>query len=175
MQPSCATRGNARQRHFPGPANICIRIRLWRSPKNPQRATDPDCRPSGSSAPHHRAPPAYGPPQTDSCNTPGLPGYIRAHRLLEVHACLPPAGRNAQSVRAPLQRSLPGPVTERENNTNPRARQVHHRVSRQGQGRGTTTTTFNPAADATPAAPPPPIALTTRSGRHVLFPARFNS
>jgi hypothetical protein len=46
-------------------------------------------------------------------------------------------------------------------------------------GRGTTPKTFNPAADATPAAdpqavPPPTIIRTTRSGRHVRFPARFN-
>jgi hypothetical protein len=43
----------------------------------------------------------------------------------------------------------------------------------------TTTKTFNPATDATPAAgphaaPPPTIIRTTRSGRHVRFPARFN-
>jgi cleavage and polyadenylation specificity factor subunit 1 len=47
-------------------------------------------------------------------------------------------------------------------------------------GCGTTTTTFNPSADAAPvaaphAATPPPVARTTRSGRHVCFPARFNS
>jgi cleavage and polyadenylation specificity factor subunit 1 len=44
--------------------------------------------------------------------------------------------------------------------------------------RGTTDKTFNPAADATPATgpqavPPPTIIRTTRSGRHVRFPARF--
>jgi hypothetical protein len=47
-------------------------------------------------------------------------------------------------------------------------------------GRWTTTKTFDPAADETPAAgphaaPPPPIIRTTRSGLHVRFPARFNS
>jgi hypothetical protein len=45
-------------------------------------------------------------------------------------------------------------------------------------GRGTNTN-LNPAADAAPtatphAAPPPPVARTTRSGRHVRLPARFN-
>jgi hypothetical protein len=38
----------------------------------------------------------------------------------------------------------------------------------------TTTTTSNSAADATPAAAPQPVARTTRSGRHVRFPVRFN-
>jgi hypothetical protein len=47
-------------------------------------------------------------------------------------------------------------------------------------GRRTTTTTFNPIADANPVAvphamPPPPVTRTTRSGRHVCFPARFSS
>jgi hypothetical protein len=42
-----------------------------------------------------------------------------------------------------------------------------------------TTTTLNPVVDATPAvaspaAPPPPVARRTRSGRRVRFPARFN-
>jgi hypothetical protein len=45
--------------------------------------------------------------------------------------------------------------------------------------RGTTTKIFNATADATPgvgphAVPPTPIIRTTRSGRHVCFPARFN-
>jgi hypothetical protein len=35
-------------------------------------------RSSGSSTPHHRAPPIYGPPQTNSSNMPCLPGYICA-------------------------------------------------------------------------------------------------
>ncbi|PNF30270.1 hypothetical protein B7P43_G01236, partial [Cryptotermes secundus] len=47
-------------------------------------------------------------------------------------------------------------------------------------GRGTTTKTFNPAADETPTAvphavPPQPVQRTTRSGRHVHFPDRFSS
>ena len=50
-------------------------------------------------------------------------------------------------------------------------------------GRGTTTKTtktFKPAADTTPTAaphavPPPSVARNTRSGRHVHFPAPFNS
>jgi hypothetical protein len=37
-----------------------------------------------------------------------------------------------------------------------------------------TTTTFNSAVDATPAVAPPPIAQSTRSRRHLHFPARFN-
>jgi hypothetical protein len=46
-------------------------------------------------------------------------------------------------------------------------------------GRGTTIA-FDPAADATTATashtePPPPVAQTTRSGRHVILHARFNS
>jgi hypothetical protein len=42
-------------------------------------------------------------------------------------------------------------------------------------GRETTTTTFNSAADATPAAAPQLVTRTTRSRRHVRFPARFNN
>jgi cleavage and polyadenylation specificity factor subunit 1 len=43
--------------------------------------------------------------------------------------CSPP-GRNTQSSGAPLQRSLPGPLAERENVAVPRARQACHCVCR---------------------------------------------
>jgi hypothetical protein len=78
-------------------------------------------------------PPALGPPQTSSGSTPRLPGYIRAQRPQELQPCLSPPGHNALGFGAPLQRPLPGPVTEREDTATPRAWEVHRCVSQQGQ------------------------------------------
>ncbi|PNF20525.1 hypothetical protein B7P43_G05326 [Cryptotermes secundus] len=58
-----------------------------------------------------------------------LPSYICAKRPQEVHARFPSAGHNSQSIEAPLQRPLPGPITEGEDNANPHARQAHHPVN----------------------------------------------
>jgi hypothetical protein len=72
--------------------------------------------------------------------------------------------------------------------TRPERLAAPHLLPQENQPRGetysytinTTTTTFNPAADATPAAaqhaaPPPPVARNTRSRCNVRFTARFNS
>jgi hypothetical protein len=89
--------------------DISSRARTRRATGNPRRATEPDRRPSGSSVPHHRAPPTYGPPRTNSGNTPRLPGHNRTQRPREVHTRLPPAGRNVQCVAATIRRPAVGP------------------------------------------------------------------
>jgi hypothetical protein len=61
-----------------GPAGVSSRARLWRTTENPRRATDPDNRPSGTSAPHHTTSPAHGPPETSSGSVPRLPSTICA-------------------------------------------------------------------------------------------------
>jgi hypothetical protein len=72
-------------------------VRVWRAPRNPWRATSAGYRLSGPSASHHRAPPAYGSPQTSSSSTPRLLVYIREQRPREVHPHLPPSGHNTLS------------------------------------------------------------------------------
>jgi hypothetical protein len=96
-----------------------------------------------------------------------------------VHTHLSPSGHNTQSDGATLQWTIPGPVTERGNIANPCVWQARHHVMLNETGRGTTTT-FNPAANTTPAAaphtaPPLPITWTRHSGCNVHFPACFNS
>jgi hypothetical protein len=61
------------------------------------------------------------------------PIYIHAQRPREVHPRLPLSGHNTPSLEAPLQRPLPGPVTEGEDNPTPRAREARHGVNRQGE------------------------------------------
>jgi hypothetical protein len=115
-----------------GPAGVSRRARLRRASENPRRATDPDDRPSGPSAPHHAAPPAHGPPETSSDSTPHLPSNVHAQGPPKLHARLSPPGRNSSGSGAPLQRPLPGPLMEPEDDETPCARQAHHRVDRQG-------------------------------------------
>jgi hypothetical protein len=112
-----------------------------------------------------------------SGSTPRLPATF-------VHPRLPPSGHNAPGFGAPLQRPLPRPVTERKDTVTPRAREARHRVDRikpayilNGTDRGNGT--FNPPVDAaptiaSPATPSWPSTRTTRSGRHIHFPGRFN-
>jgi hypothetical protein len=64
---------------------------------------------------------------------PRLHGHIRAQGLREVHASLPPSGHNAPGFGDPLQRPLPGPVTQREDTATYRAPEDRHCVSRQGE------------------------------------------
>jgi hypothetical protein len=52
-------------------------------------------------------------PATSSGSSLRLPGYIRAQGPREVHPLLPPSGRNAPGLGAPIQQPLPGPVMER--------------------------------------------------------------
>jgi hypothetical protein len=73
--------------------------------------------------------------------------------------------------------ALPPPPSSTPQLTQPQLRHHRHHLqprSLRNPSCATTATTFNPAAYATSAAPPPPFARTTRSARHILFPARFN-
>jgi hypothetical protein len=100
---------------------------------NTRRAINSDRRTSGSSVSHHRAPPAHGPPQTRPGSTPHFPVYFRAQRSREVHPRLPPPGHITPGFGTPLQRPLPGPVTEREDSATSRVREACHCVNGQGQ------------------------------------------
>jgi hypothetical protein len=110
-----ASPGSPRNSHIfqGGSASICSRACVLRTLKDPRRATNSECQPSGSSASHHQALPTHGPPQTSSGSSPRLPSYIRAQGPREVHPRLPPSGHNAPDLGAPTQRPLPGPVMER--------------------------------------------------------------
>jgi hypothetical protein len=78
-----------------GPASVSSRARLW-------RATDPDDRPNGTSAPHHAAPPTHGPPETSCSSTSRLTSHVRTQGPAQLHARLPPPGRNSPASGAPL-------------------------------------------------------------------------
>jgi hypothetical protein len=106
---------------------------VYGEPEDSRRDTDPYSGPSGTSASHHTAAPSYGPPQTISGSAPRLLSHIRAQGPPKLHACFSPSGRNTPGSGAPLQRPLPGPLTERENTASPCERQARHRVCRQGQ------------------------------------------
>jgi hypothetical protein len=117
VKPLKPTLTNSRQRHFCWFSSASAQhskrtcrhqylSHVWWAPKNPRRAMDSDCQPSGSSAPHHRAPPAHGPPQTSSGSKPRFPGHICAQRPREVHARLPLSGHNVPGFGAPLQQQL---------------------------------------------------------------------
>jgi hypothetical protein len=167
------------------PTSIGSSARLRRTPKNNRRATNSDCRTSGSSASHYRASPAHGPLQSSSGSTPYLPLYIRAQRSREVNARLPPQGHNTPGFGTPLKRPYQvlsrrvktlqllvrrSPVTVSTDRVKPA-------YTHNGADRGSH---FNPP-DATylaaaPSATPPQISTnTTRSGRHIHFPARLNN
>jgi hypothetical protein len=165
------------------PAGISSWACVRRDPKYYRWATNSDCRPSGSSVSHHRAPPAHGPPQTSSGSTPRLSGYIRAQRPREFHPRLPSSGHTEPGFGATydgpnqvlswrektLQLLVRGrPVTVSSNMVKPT-------YILNGTDRGNNS---NPPVDTTPAVAPPatppqPTTLTTGAGRHIYFPARF--
>jgi hypothetical protein len=75
-----ASPGSPRNPHIiqSGPASICRWTRVRWTPENLRRVPDSYNGPSGTSAPHHTAAPAHGPPQTSSGSTPRLTSHLRA-------------------------------------------------------------------------------------------------
>jgi hypothetical protein len=113
-------------------------------------------------------------------------GMLKFYRRFLPHADTTQApGRNTLGSGASFQRPLPSPLPERENAAAAFARKSVKVSSDRVKPiyvlnqTDCGSTTFNPSASATPAtvppSTPPPISQTTRSGRHVPFPARFNT
>jgi hypothetical protein len=59
--------------------------------------------------------------------------FVHSERPREVHPRLPPPGHNTPGFGTPLQRPLPGRVTESEDSATSRAREACHCVNGQGQ------------------------------------------
>jgi hypothetical protein len=159
-----------------------------RAPAHPRRATHLFSGPSGTSAPHHSASPAHGPPQTSAGSAP-RPTNTFVHKDLRdcTHAFL-----HQDATRRALEPPYSGPyhVLSRREKTLQllvRGKPVTVSICRSGQaslrfGRiRPRSPTLNSPANTTPAptpaaTPPPPTATqTTRSGRHVRFPARLTT
>jgi hypothetical protein len=160
-----------------GSASICSRACVRRNLKHPQRATNSECQPSGSSASHHRAPPTHGPPHTSFGSSPRLPGYIRAQGPREVHAmrrALEPQYSGPYQVLSRRDKTLlllvhGRPVTVSTDRAKPA-----YILNQTIRGNNSTPPAIANPAIAPPATPPQSPTKTKRFGRYIHFPSCFN-
>jgi hypothetical protein len=88
---------------------------------------------------------------------------------------LSPSGRNTLGSGAPLQRALPGPLAERENNAAPCVSADSVKPAYVLNEADCGSTIFNPLGNAAPDIAPPAATQTTRFGRRVRYRACFNT